>query len=224
MTELLNSGTLIGTFGLLGLLAVVFVETGLLLGFFLPGDSLLFTAGVLAAQLHPAIPLWLLLVTVPIVAVAGDQCGFAIGAKAGPVLVERPSARRLGVRQLQRAREFFAAHGAVAVIAARFIPVLRTLTPVLAGASGLPRRVFLGCNVVGGLAWGAGVPLLGYLLGGIGLVRDHIELALIAVVAASVAPVVVGYVRSRLSRPVSPVADLPVRRVPTGVPVLAGLR
>ncbi|MBS9534016.1 DedA family protein [Mycobacterium sp. M1] len=223
MIDLLNSGTLIATFGLLGLLAVVFVETGLLLGFFLPGDSLLFTAGVLAAQLHPAIPLWLLLATVPVAAIVGDQCGFMIGAKAGPAVFDRPDARRLGAQHLQRAREFFARHGAVAVVAARFIPVLRTLTPVLAGASGLPRRTFLRSNVAGGVAWGAGVPLLGYLLGGVALVRDHIDVALIAVVAVSVAPLVIGYLRSRLGRRVRP-AVTAARRLAVAEPALAGLR
>ncbi|HEX7322957.1 MAG TPA: DedA family protein [Mycobacterium sp.] len=193
-------GALIATFGLIGLLAVVFVETGLLIGFFLPGDSLLFTAGVLAAQLHPAVPLWLLLLSVPVVAAAGDQCGYLIGARAGAAIFERPDAKRLGPHHLARARAFFDTYGAIAVVLARFIPVVRTLAPVLAGASRMPYRTFVGYNVIGALLWGGGVPLLGYLLGGIGFVRVHLELILIGVVVVSVAPLVVGYVGERIRR------------------------
>ncbi|MEZ0366524.1 DedA family protein [Mycobacterium sp. pUA109] len=209
MIDALNPGTLIATFGLVGLLAVVFIETGLLLGFFLPGDSLLFTAGILAAQQHPAMPLWLLLLTVPVAAGAGDQCGFLIGAKAGPAVFERPSAKRMGPQHLARAQEFFDRYGPVAVLLARFIPVARTVVPVLAGASRMPHRTFLGYNVVGALAWGAGVPLLGYLLGGIAFVGDHLEMIFTAVVVVSVLPLVAGYARDRIRRALAAPAALP---------------
>lgn len=220
MIEAFNPGTLLATFGLLGLLAVVFIETGLLVGFLLPGDSLLFTAGIFAAQLDPAIPIWLLLLTVPLAAVAGDQCGFVIGAKAGPAVFDRPSAKRLEHHR-ERARAFFDNYGAATVVLARFIPVLRTLAPVVAGASQMRHRTFLGYNVIGALAWGAGVPLLGYLLGGIGFVRDHLDLMLIGVVAASLLPVVAGYARDRIRRALPEPAASPL--APTE-PTLAGHR
>ncbi|MGB3335221.1 MAG: DedA family protein [Mycobacterium sp.] len=195
-----NPDTLIATFGLLGVLAVVFVETGLLVGFFLPGDSLLFTAGVLAAQVHPAVPLWLLILTVPLAAMAGDQCGYFLGVKAGPAVLESRGARRLGRHQVDRAQRYFAAHGKATVFLARFVAVARTLTPVLAGASGMHHRTFTGYSIAGSLAWGAGVPLLGYQLGGIGFVRAHLDLVLLAVIAVSLVPVLLGVVGGRLRR------------------------
>lgn len=194
---LLDPDTLLSTFGLIGLLAVVFIETGLLVGFFLPGDSLLFTAGVLAAQPHPLIPLWIVLVTIPVAAIIGDQCGYLIGRKAGPAVFDRPSAKRLGPHQLARAEAFFDKHGARTVVLARFVPVVRTITPVMAGASNMRYRDFTVYNVVGGLLWGVLVPTLGYLLGGIPFVRAHIEIILLAVVVISVLPLVVNYLRSR---------------------------
>lgn len=196
-----NPQTLINVFGLVGLLVVVFVETGLLVGFFLPGDSLLFTAGILAAQTHPVVPLWLLLFTVPVAAVAGDQCGFLIGAKAGPAVFDRPAAKRLGRKQLARAQAFFTTSGTSAVVWARFVPLARTLVPAIAGAARMPYRTFVGCNVLGALAWGMGVPTLGYLLGGIGLVAAHIEVMLIAVAVVSVLPLLLGYTRRMRRRP-----------------------
>jgi membrane-associated protein len=196
-TGILSPDTLLSTFGLLGLLTVVFIETGLLFGFFLPGDSALFTAGVLVAQPHPFVPLWALLITIPVAAIVGDQCGYVIGRAGGPAVFERPSAKRLGPEQLARAHEFFEKYGPRTVILARFVPIVRTVTPVLAGASGMRYRDFTIYNVVGGLAWGIVVPTLGYFLGGIEFVRAHIEIILIGVVALSVLPLVVNYLRRR---------------------------
>ncbi|MFE5644747.1 DedA family protein [Rhodococcus sp. NPDC056516] len=193
---ILNPDTLLSTFGLIGLLGAVFIETGLLFGFFLPGDSLLFTAGVLVAQEQPFIPLWVLLVTIPIVAVIGDQCGYLVGRAAGPAVFDRPGAKRLGPDQLARAEAFFEKHGPRTVVLARFVPVIRTITPVMAGTSRMPYRTFLTYNVIGGLAWGVLVPVLGYMLGGIEFVRAHIEIILIAVVVVSILPIAVNYLRS----------------------------
>ena len=150
---ILNPDTLLSTFGLIGLLGAVFIETGLLFGFFLPGDSLLFTAGVLVAREQPFVPLWVLLVTIPIVAVVGDQCGYLVGRAAGPAVFDRPGAKRLGPDQLARAEAFFEKHGPRTVVLARFVPVIRTITPVMAGTSRMPYRTFLTYNVIGGLAW-----------------------------------------------------------------------
>jgi len=217
-----NPDTLIATFGLLGVLAVVFVETGLLVGFFLPGDSLLFTAGVLAAQIHPAVPLWLLVLTVPVAAIAGDQCGYLLGAKAGPTVLETRAARRLGREQVDRAQRYFATHGKATVFLARFVAVARTLTPVLAGASGMRHRTFTGYSIAGSIAWGAGVPLLGYLLGGIGFVRAHLDLVLLAVIAVSLVPVLLGVVGGRLKRHNGRPAPADAANRPESVP--AGMR
>ncbi|OZE86434.1 hypothetical protein CH298_18690 [Rhodococcoides fascians] len=193
----LDPSTLVATFGLIGLLVALFVETGLLIGFFLPGDSLLFTAGVFVAQADPFVPLWVILVSAPIAAALGDQCGYVIGRAAGPAVFDRPDAKRLGPAQLARAQSFFDRYGARTVVLARFVPVVRTLAPVMAGASGMKYRIFLVYNIIGALAWGVGVPVLGYLLGGIPFVRNHIEVILIAVVALSILPLAVNYLRAR---------------------------
>ncbi|NMN99034.1 DedA family protein [Antrihabitans stalactiti] len=204
---LLNPDTLVSTFGLIGILATVFVESGLLLGFFLPGDSLLFTAGVLVAQPNSFVPLWVLLLTVPLAAILGDQCGYVIGRAAGPPIFERPTAKRLGPAQLARAHAYFDKYGPRTVILARFVPVVRTVIPVMAGAADMRYREFTLYNIVGGLAWGTIVPTLGYWLGGIDFVRAHIELILIAVVVLSVAPLIANYARAALRqgrRPAEP--------------------
>jgi membrane-associated protein len=197
---ILNPDTLLATFGLVGLVATVFIETGLLVGFFLPGDSLLFTAGVLAAQFPPLVPLWAVLVAVPLAAILGDQCGYLIGRAAGPAVFDRPSAKRLGPAQLARAQAFIEKYGARTVLLARFVPVVRTLAPVMAGASGMNYRAFTAYNVLGGLAWGIIVPLLGYMLGGLPFVRAHIELILIGVVVLSILPLVINYLKARNQR------------------------
>jgi membrane-associated protein len=199
-TGILNPDTLLATFGLAGLLVTVFVETGLLVGFFLPGDSLLFTAGVVAAQSPALIPLWFLLIAIPVAAILGDQCGYLIGRTGGPAVFDRPSAKRLGPAQLARARAFFEKYGARTVLLARFVPLMRTLAPVMAGASGMNYRTFTTYNLLGGVAWGVAVPLLGYLLGGISFVRAHIELILIGVVVLSMLPLLVSYLKARCRR------------------------
>lgn len=196
---LLDPAQLASSLGMLGVLAAVFVESGLLVGIFLPGDSLLFTTGLLISQAVLSTPLWLAVVLVVAAAVAGDQVGYAIGRRAGPAVLRRPHGRFLRPGHLQRASAFFERHGPRTVLLARFIPVVRTLTPTLAGASGMRYRTFTTYNVVGDLLWGAGVTLLGHTLGQVPFVRMHIELILIGIVAVSVAPAVVSVLRSRLS-------------------------
>jgi len=190
-----DASTLLGTLGLLGVLAAVVIETGLLVGFFLPGDSLLFTAGVFAARAHPFAPLWLLLLTVPAAVIVGDQLGFLIGRRAGDAVFHR-SAKRIGPKQLEQSRRFFDRYGSRTILLARFVPVARTIAPVMAGAAGMPYRTFAVNNVIGGIAWGVGVPVLGYLLGGIALVRGHIEVILLAVVLVSILPLVIDGLRA----------------------------
>lgn len=209
----LDPETLIRTFGTIGILAIVFTESGLLVGFFLPGDSLLFTAGLLsAAGVLP--PVWILLITIPIAAIAGDQVGYAIGRKFGTPLFERPDSRFFKREYVDRSAEFFERHGPKTVVLARFVPIVRTFVPVMAGTSRMKYRVFVTYNVVGGILWGAGVTALGYFLGGIDFVKDNIEPILIAIVLISVLPVFFELFRaSRKSRgkpaPVEPF-DAPV--------------
>jgi membrane-associated protein len=159
----MNPESLIDAFGTLGILAVVFAESGLLIGFFLPGDSLLFTAGLLASRGFSNIVL--LMVGCALAAVAGDQVGYVIGRRAGPALFRRPDSRFFHQRNVERARAYFDEHGSKTIILARFVPVVRTFAPVVAGVAQMQYRRFVTFNVVGGVAWGAGVTLAGYLLG-----------------------------------------------------------
>jgi membrane-associated protein len=149
---------------LLVVFAVVFAESGLLVGFFLPGDSFLFSAGLVAGLYHQ--PHILLLVAVAFVAaVIGDQVGYVIGQRTGPLLFQRPDSRLFKQEYVRRAHDFFERHGPKAVVLARFVPIVRTFTPVLAGVGGMRYRTFVTFNVVGGALWAIGATLLGWGLG-----------------------------------------------------------
>jgi membrane-associated protein len=190
--------------GLLALLIVVFVESGLLVGFFLPGDSLLFTVGVLVASDRLNIPLWLLLVSVPLAAIAGDQVGYMIGRSAGPRIFNRPDSRFFQQEYVDKAYAYFERYGARTIVLARFVPVVRTFAPVVAGVSRMHYRTFLTFNIIGGVLWGAGVTLLGVWLGGIAFVADHVEPIILGIVALSVAPIVIEVLRARRSHRAGP--------------------
>jgi membrane-associated protein len=186
---------LIEAFGTVGILAIVFAESGLLFGFFLPGDSLLLTAGLLAAQGHLSVlPLAL---GCPVAAVAGDQVGYAIGRRLGPSLFRRPDARFFRRRNLELASEYFARNGARAVVVARFVPVVRTFAPMVAGAAAMPWRTFAAYNVVGGVVWGAGAVTVGWLLGQAGDGQRWLVPAAGTVFALSFVPVILEVVRLR---------------------------
>jgi membrane-associated protein len=196
--SLLDPQWLISTFGLIGILTIVFAESGLLIGFFLPGDSLLFTTGLLVAggtYLHQ--PLWLVCLLVCIAAVAGDQTGYLFGRRFGPSLFRRPDSRLFKQENLAKARTFFQRYGARSIVLARFVPVVRTFTPIVAGASRMHYRTFLIYNVIGGTLWGCGVTILGYFLGQVTFVKSNIELILIGIVAVSVIPIAVELLRAR---------------------------
>jgi membrane-associated protein len=197
----LDPDWLISTFGLIGILVLVFAESGLLIGFFLPGDSLLFTTGLLVADgtyLHQ--PLWLMCLLVSVAAVAGDQFGYVFGRRFGPALFRRPDSRLFKQENLSKAREFFAKYGARSIVLARFVPIVRTFTPIVAGASRMHYRTFLVYNLIGGTLWGSGVTILGYFLGQITFVKSNIELILVGIVALSVIPIAIELLRARRTR------------------------
>lgn len=193
----LDPDHLIRTFGLLGTLLVVFAESGLLIGFFLPGDSLLFTAGLLVATTDLLPPLGVVVPLIVVAAIAGDQVGYVIGKKAGPKVFQRPNSRLFKPEYVDKAYGFFERYGGRAIILARFVPIVRTFAPVVAGVSKMHYRTFVAYNVIGGLLWGVGVTVLGYFLGQIDFVHDHIEIILLAIVLVSVLPIVVELLRAR---------------------------
>jgi membrane-associated protein len=194
MPQWLDPEHIVRELGFLAVLAVVFAECGLL-AFFLPGDSLLFTTGVMANSGSPIFlidqPIWLLCVTISLAAIAGDQVGFLIGRKAGPALFHRPDSRVFKQEYLVRAQEFFTRYGGRTIFLARFVPIVRTAAPLVAGASGWNYADFVRWNVLGGIVWGAGVTALGYALGGVAFINDNIEGILLLIVAVSVLPVAV---------------------------------
>lgn len=194
--EWLDPEFLIETFGMLGVLMIVFVESGLLVGFVLPGDSLLFTAGLLSAS--GSLPdLWVLLITIPLAAIAGDQVGYSIGRKAGPAIFRRPDSRFFRQGYVDKSHEYFERYGPRTIVIARFVPIVRTFAPVMAGVARMRYRTFLVYNVIGGISWGLGVTTLGYYLGQVEFVRANIEPVILAIVALSVLPIALELLRAR---------------------------
>jgi membrane-associated protein len=171
---------LIETFGTIGILAIVFAETGLLVGFFLPGDSLLFTAGLLASQgkLNFAV----IAVGCFLAAVAGAQTGYYIGRRVGPTLFRRPDSRLFKAEYVERAEAYFEEHGSRTIVLARFVPIIRTFSTVVAGVSKMNARTFLAYNLIGGFIWTAGVTTAGYFLGKTVPSIDKYLLPIIAVI------------------------------------------
>ena len=202
VSALLDPTHLIDTFGLVGVMAILFAECGLLVGFFLPGDSLLFTAGLLIADGLIA-PLWVALLLFPVAAVLGNLVGWYIGRRVGPAVFQRPDSRLFRASHVTRAHDFFERNGAKAVVMARFVPIVRTFITVMAGVAGMGLRRFTVYSAIGGVLWTTVVTLLGYWLGGVDVVRDHLELFILGVVAVSFLPVAVEALRGRRNRPVA---------------------
>ncbi|MGH3322521.1 MAG: DedA family protein [Streptosporangiaceae bacterium] len=204
--NVLDPSSLIEAFGLLGVLGIVFAETGLLIGFFFPGDSLLFTAGFFASGATAAVglrlPLWALLVGGPVFAIAGAQTGYYIGVKTGPRLFNRPDSRLFKREYVERAEYYFDKFGpAKAVVLARFIPVVRTFLNPVAGTLGMDAKTFFAWNVVGGILWVDGVVSLGYFLGTVIPGVDRYLLPAIGVVVIiSVLPVVLEVIKARRAK------------------------
>jgi len=179
---------------------IIFAETGLLIGFFLPGDSLLFVAGFLASKPQglPHLPsIWLVIPVLIISAFVGSEVGYLIGRQVGPAVFDRPDSRLFSQRNVVRTHEFFERHGTPALVLARFVPIVRTFVPVLAGVGKMRHRTFLIANAIGAVVWAGGVTLLGYYLGQIDVIKNNIELAAVAVVAISLIPVGIEFRRHR---------------------------
>ncbi len=197
----LDPHSLLTSFGTLGVFVVLFAETGLLIGFFLPGDSLLFTAGLLAAtssgsQLHLSI--WAVLIAAAAGALLGAETGYLIGRKAGPALLDRPDRPRLQEATAHAAQVITRYGEGKAIVLARFIPVVRTVLNPLAGAIGVPTATFTFWQVIGGLGWSVGVTLAGFVLGSHVPNIDRYLLPIVAVVVVvSLAPIALEFRRSR---------------------------
>ena len=185
--------------GYVVLFAIVFTETGLLVGFFLPGDSLLITAGLVAAT--GTLNIWWLNGLLAAAAIAGDSVGYAIGWRAGARLFTRPRSLLFNPRHVERTRAFYARHGAKTIVIARFVPIVRTFAPVVAGVGEMEYRRFLLYNIAGGVGWVTSMTWAGYLLGqAVPNISDHIHILVAVVIGLSLIPIVVEVVRERRRR------------------------
>ena len=181
--------------GIVVLAFIIFAESGLLFGFFLPGDSLLFFAGFLASPAayeefgtHYMPSIWVVALVCAVAAIAGDQVGYFIGHKFGPAVFNKPKSRFFDPANVTKAEEFFAKHGSKTIVLARFVPIVRTFVPTVAGVSKMHYRTFVVFNIIGGALWAVGLTTLGYFLGKIDVVKNNIEIAAVLIVAISVLP------------------------------------
>ncbi|MGQ0824844.1 MAG: DedA family protein [Actinomycetota bacterium] len=200
----------LGPWATIGLFCIVFAESGLLIGFFLPGDSLLFTAGLLAATAEKNnldLNIGVLLAGCFAAAVAGDQVGYLFGRKVGPGLFRRPNSRLFKQEYVHRTKDFFEHHGPKTIILARFVPIVRTFAPILAGVGEMPYATFIRFNVVGGLLWAVGVTSLGYLLGEqVPGIEDYLTPAIFVIIFLSLIPPFLEWRKHRRSvAPATPV-------------------
>lgn len=190
---------LIASWGYLLLFAIVFAETGLLVGFLLPGDSMLFIAGLVAALPNSPLNIVLMLLMLCAAAIAGDSVGFFIGRKAGPTLFRREDSKLFKRKHLDSAHAFYEKHGPKAIVLARFVPIIRTFAPTVAGAAGMDYRQFVTYNIIGGIAWICSMTLLGYFLGGQDIVKNNLEKAVLLIVFLSVLPVIIHAIKEKRS-------------------------
>jgi membrane-associated protein len=177
------------------LAGIVFAETGLLVGFVLPGDSLLFTIGVVAGagELNLVVIMLLLIGA----SMLGDWCGYLLGRRAGPAIFSRPDSRFFKQEYLQRTKAFYEKHGGKTIIYAKFVPIIRTFAPFIAGVANMPYLRFLSFDIFGGVGWVCSMTTLGYLLGEVALVRRHFEMFVLLIIFVSLLPVIIQALRSR---------------------------
>jgi membrane-associated protein len=180
---------------------IIFAETGLLVGFFLPGDSMLFTAGLLVATDTIKFNIWAFAALIIVSAIIGNQAGYLIGSKAGPAIFNKPDSKLFKRENVESAHAFFEKHGGKALILARFVPIIRTFVPVIVGVAQMSKRKFFLFNVIGAVLWGGGVTLLGYLLGDkVPWVRENLDIIFIAIVLLSVIPIAIEVIRGFIAK------------------------
>ena len=184
---------LTGWYGYATLFAIVFAETGLLVGFFLPGDSLLFTVGVVAGA--GRLDLTATIILLSVAAIAGDGVGYYLGSRTGPKIFSRPDSRFFKQEYVRRTHEFYEKHGGKTIVYARFVPIIRTFAPFIAGVGSMSYRRFLSFNVFGGIGWVVLMVFSGYFLGGVPFIRRNFEKVVLAIIVISVLPIILEYFR-----------------------------
>jgi membrane-associated protein len=202
----LGAGGLFASAALAGVIVIVFVETGLMFPF-LPGDTLLFTAGLIAAQPNSPFEWWTVAPCAALSAVAGGQVGYLIGRRLGPALFKKEDARIFKRHYLTDSHRFFERHGAKALLVAPFIGVVRTFTPVIAGISEMRYSTFVTFNAIGSLGWAASLTAIGYFLGNVTFVAKHLDVVVLIIAVLSTLPLAIALVRAFALRRAAPQPD-----------------
>lgn len=186
-----------GGWALAVLCLIIFAECGLLVGFFLPGDSLLFVAGLFVATGAIETPLWLVCVLVTVCAFVGNMCGYWIGSKVGPALFNKPNSKLFKQEHVAKTHEFFDKYGARAIIMARFVPIVRTFITATAGVGRMDAKKFFTYSAIGAVLWATGVTVLGYFLGEVSFIEKNIDVMAVLIVLISIIPIVIEVVKAR---------------------------
>jgi membrane-associated protein len=203
--QLTNVRELVRVGGYVGLTAIIFAETGLLVGFFLPGDSLIVTAGLLSAQPQFGLNVYVLGLLLTVAAIIGNSVGYAIGRATGPRLFTRDDSLLFKKRHLYRAQDFYQKHGGKTLIIARFMPIVRTFVPVVAGLANMPLKAYTAYNVLGAVAWIWSMLFIGHFLGRVVPGIDkHIEPMILVIVALSLLPALISWRRERAKGAAAP--------------------
>lgn len=196
LPQFLDPQFLVETAGLIGVILIVFAESGLFFGFFLPGESLLFTAGLFASQGY--LNIWWLVFGTMVAAIVGDSVGYAFGKRVGPKLFSREDSIFFHKKHLDKASAFYAKYGVKTIVLARFVPIVRTFAPIVAGMGGMKYRTFLTFNVIGGVLWTSSATLLGYFLGNaVPGIEDYLHYIIVGIIAVSFIPVIREVVKAR---------------------------
>jgi len=212
---------MIRTGGYALLFAIIFAETGLLVGFFLPGDSLLFLAGLATTRPEMGLSLPLLMILLCIAAVTGDATGYLIGRKVGPGLYARPNSRLFKREHLQKTQDFYDKHGPKTIVLARFVPIVRTFAPTVAGVAGMNYKTFAIYNVCGGIGWVVSMLLLGSFLGKLEIVERNLSKATLLIVFLSILPMIIHFIQEKRHKSTSAAA---IETIAPGVEIEENLR
>ncbi|MEB3371118.1 DedA family protein [Saccharopolyspora mangrovi] len=187
----------LGPFALIGVCLIIFAECGLLIGFFLPGDSLLFVTGLFVATGSIDTPIWLVCVLLALCAFVGNVTGYWIGRKVGPAMFNKPDSKLFKREHVDKTHAFFEKYGARAIILARFVPIVRTFITAVAGIGQMDQKKFFSYSAIGGVAWILSMTLLGFFLGNIPWIRNNIESMAIVIVVISIIPIIIEYIKGR---------------------------
>ncbi len=193
--QLFDPQTLITQFGYIGLFLIIFAESGLFFGFFFPGDSLLFTAGALTAAGILPLNIWVMMILVFLGAFLGDQVGYFTGHSIGKKLFQRNNSFLFKKSYVERSEAFFAKHGNKTIVMARFVPIVRTFAPIVAGVGSMKYTTFMLYNLLGALLWGVGMTGLGYFVGNIPIVRHYIDIIVILIIVISFIPPIIEIIK-----------------------------